>query len=894
MAAHSGWQLSQLEFMQERNVLPPDDVLMEFIDRVWDDVFQPRTLDQMNTWLLEFLEIPSDQLSWRRFNEQHERKRNMCFNLTAFAVSLDYKENNLEYYEKTLDLSRFANYIEPYFAELLRFRFTTTPRDEQEGFASLIPGFSTESDSDFQKIFANAMDYEAKDHKNFQRLFLGLLKILHTSSFRRSNGSFFVRVVTEAGLPTLAFQEETTIESFVYHYTSHNVNFEMWKLATDPVSNANAVVEYLTTHPIDEARDLDEANHLRSYEGDEVGRGSGIYDDRTDMFWPYAMRGRWRTMAEDMQRMRRQLSGREVSCEPPSPHEVALLHLPCTFPYDVHGEVSLFLSRAPPHLQWVQVCEHECYGAPLAAPSLAAHLATAVRRSALEWEEVREEEDARLWTGKAADQVASLLENGERRVDDPDLVAGVQPASHYLRLADGRLFRPKAGPLRNVRRPDVVGDTWTSSPIPPPDDASFVDVRHVLGNERIGRVLRAEPLEDAEQLGLSMDTFFEHDGRFFYPNLTPSSTRPHVLTQEQFDSFGVDAASVREGAHVVWEGEDGERLHFRRAQARGWMDCDTPEVDTIFDYQGFTPFDKSMLYGLMGRLFFEVGERDNFELTVFIEGVGGCGKSTIMKLVQSFWPAHLRGILSPNTEPKYGMSNVATSRVIFCNEVSGDLQIVQEEWQTSVSNETGSYARKFKDPLVITIKAQHFWIGNGFPGSKASRNTVPWNNQQGQVSRRLAGVLMSYPVKKRDGSILDRMKRNLGVFHRKVILAYEEFVRKWGTTDPMSVPRHLPPAFREFYRRGRRATDPIEDFLSDGSYVTCKQGESMTMDRFRELYSEYRVKYDLGKAVRWEPDLYRTPFNERGIQVQRVDKIVLDGVEYSNVEVLRNIAPVDN
>ena len=68
----------------------------------------------------------------------------------------------------------------------------------------------------------------------------------------------------------------------------------------------------------------------------------------------------------------------------------------------------------------------------------------------------------------------------------------------------------------------------------------------------------------------------------------------------------------------------------------------------------------------------------------------------------------------------------------------------------------------------------------------------------------------------------------------------------------------------------------------------------MTMDRFRELYSEYRVKYDLGKAVRWEPDLYRTPFNERGIQVQRVDKIVLDGVEYSNVEVLRNIAPVDN
>ena len=142
-------------------------------------------------------------------------------------------------------------------------------------------------------------------------------------------------------------------------------------------------------------------------------------------------------------------------------------------------------------------------------------------------------------------------------------------------------------------------------------------------------------------------------------------------------------------------------------------------MDHIYNCQKFVEFDRLMLYGLKGRTLFEVGEEDDAEMTLMIEGIGGCGKSTIMKVQQSFGSPHQRGILSPNVEPLFGMSRVVNAKAIFCNEVSGDLSIVQEEWQTAVSGEFGSYAVKNKDPIVCVVKGST--SGWATPSPKSSR-----------------------------------------------------------------------------------------------------------------------------------------------------------------------------
>jgi hypothetical protein len=325
-------------------------------------------------------------------------------------------------------------------------------------------------------------------------------------------------------------------------------------------------------------------------------------------------------------------------------------------------------------------------------------------------------------------------------------------------------------------------------------------------------------------------------------------------------------------------GGKAARRYFRVHTGRTWRDCRTPDVDRIYHCQKFGAHDRFFLYACKGRLFFKVGEFDKHQWTLLYEGIGGCGKSTVMMLTQKFWPPHLRGILSSNVQPQFGMSSVALAKVVFCNEVSGDLQIVQEEWQTSVSGEWGSYAVKHKEPLIVKWEGQHFWVGNSFPKR--------FRNEQGQVSRRLAGVLMSHAVSPRDGNVLQKMVADMGYLQRKEILAYFEMTRQTGNTDPMSVPHTLPPAFEEYYRMGRRKTDPMEDFLACGEFVAVAPASLLLMSDFRSLYNQYRQKYDLGRSTKWSEELYRTPFNERGLSVVRRESVTIGAATHANADVV--------
>jgi hypothetical protein len=334
--------------------------------------------------------------------------------------------------------------------------------------------------------------------------------------------------------------------------------------------------------------------------------------------------------------------------------------------------------------------------------------------------------------------------------------------------------------------------------------------------------------------------------------------------------------------------DDGVVRTFVRDTGRTWRDVETPEIDQIYKCQQFTDHDRFMLYSLKGRLFFEVGERDQHQMTVALLGIGGSGKSTVLNALMKFWPMHQRGILSSNMQANFGMASVLVDEhddhqyaVAFCTEVSSELNLPQEEWQDSTAKDYLSLNRKFKGPKRILSKAQMAWAGNSFPTS--------YKNKQGQVSRRLAGVYLNHPVKPRNGNIGAEIVRGCGALQRRLILAYDEFVRATGHVDPMSEPQNLPPAFAYFYHKGKRDSDPIEAFVSDGSYVAKQEGGQMLLKTFRELYNQFRLEHNMGKDFKWSDDTYKTPFAERGVMVVRKAAITLDGEDYTNVDVIINL-----
>jgi hypothetical protein len=237
-------------------------------------------------------------------------------------------------------------------------------------------------------------------------------------------------------------------------------------------------------------------------------------------------------------------------------------------------------------------------------------------------------------------------------------------------------------------------------------------------------------------------------------------------------------------------------------------------------------------------------------------GTGGCGKSTIMKAQMKFWPSHLRGIISANMQQKFGLGDCAGCTVCFCSEVTRQFGLMQEEWQNCSSKEAVSLAVKFKSTIKMDWIAPFMWAGNADPD---------YNNSSGQVSRRLAGVRMLKPVRPRDGDMGRNIEACLGHLQRKEVLAYWEFRRLIGKTDPMSEPDHLPPAFKEYYQNSLRQSDPIVEFITDPGWIVMED-TTMYMSDFRTAFNEFRAAMGYQKSLRgWGPEVYRNAFEDNGI-----------------------------
>lgn len=785
---------------------------------------EPLATNNLARWLRERFNVEPLDMDWDRFwlvvHEQHV----MMSNLRMFLSKHDLYFGNTEEKIWLLESARLVYNVQDLYVQMSRLLQNSDPQKDGQ---NMLPPHLRAANA-FEEDTANVLDNDDSNNTTFQNAFIHLTHILQGMQYRRANGKFFKRIMTSSGFHTNAFEEAIDIEAFVTRHSAHSVNFKMWKWMTRPVTNFEQIVKYMKERVLSEAPDLIEDTHLRSYEGDSVGRGAGIYDCAADMFFPYVLRDEWKELADLACRVR-QRTRRDYKCEAPTETVVCVIHMKCVFPYDLWGELCR-LADDVVGSSWRNADKYECGTRPV------------------------------------------LLKDGEEL---GDLLAERLPPPH----TDAE------------RVPERIGRSWQlvqdGVSFPPPDEPGWVELapcrvhdvlKHHLGQAIIVLPSEMEAMEEECLQAVTMTTFARcaigGDEYVYVPLKHPAARARAKLTAEEMEHFAVSSQTLTEQVCVT--SSRGERF-FRLDTGRTWLECEAKEIDCIYQCQRFTVFDRFMIYACKGRLFFEVGEFDTYEGTLFFEGVGGCGKTTIMKAEQAFWPPHLRGILSPNMQPQFGMSSVCKSKVVFCNEVSADLNIVQEEWQTACSGEWGSYAVKFDDPIVMKWIAHMFWIGNGFP--------TKFKNLQGQVSRRLMGVLMAHPVNPRDGGIFRKISSNLGALQRKQVLAYFEFVRINGTTDPMSQPDTLlPPAFAEYYRKSRRATDPIEDFLSEGKYVTLDPTKKMLLSEFKELYAKYRMDYDLGRALRWSEAVYRTPFNDRGLFVRREELAVIDGMEHRNVD----------
>jgi hypothetical protein len=109
---------------------------------------------------------------------------------------------------------------------------------------------------------------------------------------------------------------------------------------------------------------------------------------------------------------------------------------------------------------------------------------------------------------------------------------------------------------------------------------------------------------------------------------------------------------------------------------RGSEEIFTPVLDKIFNDQKLPTRVQHRVMALLGRMFYDVGELDDWQVMLFIKGLAGTGKSTLLKLLERCYAPEDVGVVSNNMEAKFGLAPLA-------NKVSTNLAAISG-WYTAL------------------------------------------------------------------------------------------------------------------------------------------------------------------------------------------------------------------
>jgi len=290
-----------------------------------------------------------------------------------------------------------------------------------------------------------------------------------------------------------------------------------------------------------------------------------------------------------------------------------------------------------------------------------------------------------------------------------------------------------------------------------------------------------------------------------------------------------------------------------------WWDIPTPHFQNILDYQQFDKEVSKWMYVMGGKLCFDVGEIDKWQVIPFLKGIAKSGKSTIItKVFKKFYESEDVRTLSNNVERKFGLSSIHDGFMFIAPEVKGDLCLEQAEFQSLVSGEDISLACKYKKAQSIEWKAPGILAGNEVPN---------WKDNSGSVLRRILTWNFGKQVMDADPLLDEKLDKELPAIHLKCVRAYLEYAQKHAEQDIWNV---VPKYFKTIQNQVAMVTNTLQHFLASeklryGPECFCPQ------TNFVAMFNQHCMENNLGK-VKFNPDMYAGPFSSKNLEVRKADK----------------------
>lgn len=311
-----------------------------------------------------------------------------------------------------------------------------------------------------------------------------------------------------------------------------------------------------------------------------------------------------------------------------------------------------------------------------------------------------------------------------------------------------------------------------------------------------------------------------------------------------------------------------------------WYNIPTPNFQRVMDYQKFDLDVCKWMYVMGGRLCFDVGDLDGWQIIPFLKGIARSGKSTLItKVFKKFYENEDVRTLSNNIERKFGLSSIYEGFMFIAPEVKGDLCLEQAEFQSLVSGEDVSIAVKHEKAKSVEWKTPGILGGNEVPN---------WRDNSGSVLRRLLPWNFAKQVKEADPQLEERLEAEIPIILLKCVRAYLEYSQKYANKDIWNV---VPSYFKNVQTQVAMVTNTLQNFLASEK-VRYEKDAFVPQKIFIQIFNQHCQENNLGK-VKFNPDFYAGPFSTRDIEV-RTEAVTYKGRAYALQPVIFGVDVVED
>ena len=297
-----------------------------------------------------------------------------------------------------------------------------------------------------------------------------------------------------------------------------------------------------------------------------------------------------------------------------------------------------------------------------------------------------------------------------------------------------------------------------------------------------------------------------------------------------------------------------------------WQDIPTPHFDTVLQYQKFSKEVCNWAYVMGGRLCFNIGELDTWQIIPFFKGIAKSGKSTLItKVFKKFYEGEDVGTLSNNIEKKFGLSAIKDGFMFIAPEVKGDLALEQAEFQSIVSGEDVSVAVKNKTAVSIEWNVPGILGGNEVPG---------WKDNSGSVLRRILPWNFSKQVRIADPQLDEKLESELPIILLKCVKGYIDYANKYRNQDIWNA---VPEYFKTIQKQVAKVANSLIHFL-ESTIVDKGKDQYVPQNLFVAAFNTHCKNNNLGQH-KFHEDFYVGPFSSYDIEV-RNESVSYRGRQY--------------